>query len=155
MNKVSNERMSNAARDGQQHPGLDGCWAVHGCFIALSVLTVCVGCGGGHEQVLPDRAVASGSVLWDGGPLPGGTITFVSKDDPTLRGYATIRDGQYATDRAPIGESWVAVDNRSLRYGNPSAYVALPEKYRDARNSGLSANLAAGENRNVDFELQP
>jgi hypothetical protein len=117
----------------------------------LICLAVFAGCGGG-EQVLPDRATISGTVTFDGKPLVAGTIGFEAADGPVATA-ASISNGAYSTNRAPIGKTLVTVDTYSIQVVDPAAYVPIPERYTNSKTSGLSAEVQPGENRNVDFVL--
>jgi len=87
--------------------------------------------------------------------LPAGTVAFTSQEPPYVTAMTKIRaGGKYLTDRVPIGKSVVTVDTRSTLVGNPANYVAIPEKYRDPRESGLTVEIMPGENENVDFTLE-
>jgi len=120
---------------------------------ALMGLAACAGCGS-DKQVLSDRARASGTVTFDGQPLPAGTVLFSSMERPSSTAVAIFGDGVYSTDRAPIGKNVVTIDTASIQYGNPAAYVAIPDKYSDPRTSGFTVEIEAGENENVDFALE-
>jgi hypothetical protein len=118
------------------------------------VLAMCAGCFGGGEQILPDRATASGTVTLDGEPLPAGTIGFMSAEGPVATAVAILEDGTYLTNRAPIGKNVVTIDTTSIQVGNPPKYVPIPEKYRDPATSGLTVELQPGENEHLDFALK-
>jgi hypothetical protein len=129
---------------------------VRAIFVACSVvssLIVAAGCGP-QKQVLKDRAVVSGTVSFDGKPLPGGVIRFLSADGQVSTSAMIYEGGRYKTDRAPIGEMIVTIDTQSLQYGNMAAYVPIPAAYNHPSTSGLTANLQPGENENVDFALE-
>ncbi len=70
----------------------------------LPVLMLQVGCGGGDPF---NRQQVSGTVMYEGQPIPRGSIWFepdasVGRDAPT--GFAVVRDGQFETqpDRSPV-----------------------------------------------------
>jgi hypothetical protein len=127
----------------------------HGLLIicALALLAV-FGCTG-REQVIEGRSLTTGTVTLNGQPLKGGSITFTSKDNPSLSVGTSIRaGGKYRTDRAPTGKSVVSIETESLKYGNAAAYVPIPAKYTSPATSGLEVDLKPGTNENVDFALQ-
>jgi hypothetical protein len=101
-----------------------------------------------------DRARVSGSVTFNGQPLPAGKIVFSSTEGPNATPVSIRAGGAYSTDRAPIGNNVVTIDTASIQYGNPASYVAIPEKYNDPEKSGLSADIQPGENENVNFSLE-
>ena len=108
------------------------------------------GCGG---PVKPsNRAVAAGTVTYNGAPLPAGTIGFQAADGIT-KTSAMIKGGQFQTDRAPLGELSVTVDTASIQLGNPPAYVPIPERYLDPETSGLKATITESGATDLKFEL--
>jgi hypothetical protein len=118
------------------------------CFLLLT----CVGCEE-SSQVIEGRTSVSGTVTFDGKPLPAGMIGFVATDQPASTAVK-IRNGVYFTDRAPIGKNTVYFDTSSIQLGNPAKYVPIPAKYNDPATSGLTADIKPGENENVNFALQ-
>ena len=125
------------------------------CHFRLGVpfiLLASIGCGGGKEPP-KDRTTVSGTVTLNGQPLPGGTIYFESAG---AIGTSMIigAGGKYSTDRAPIGTNRVTIETQSLQYGNTAAYVKIPTKYGDAMTSGLSADVKAGDNVDMNFSLE-
>jgi hypothetical protein len=115
------------------------------------ILLASIGCGGGKEPP-KDRTTVSGTVTLNGQPLPGGTIYFESAEG-TGTSMIIGADGKYSTDRAPIGANRVTVETQSLQYGNTAAYVKIPTKYGDAMTSGLTAEVKAGDNADINFSL--
>jgi hypothetical protein len=128
-------------------------------------------------------AEVSGKVLFQNQPLPGGRITFVSKDSPQFSGSGNIdANGQYKVD-APVGETKVSVDNQMLAPsggavgkggkgpGPPTAmpglkrpgseaplsekgrYVPIPAKYANPDESGLTYTVKKGA-QTKDFTLE-
>ena len=72
----------------------------------LAALVATAGCGGGEG---PARYDVSGSVTYDGQPIPVGSITFLpdkAKGNNGAPGFAKIKEGKYDTRRegkGPIG----------------------------------------------------
>lgn len=112
-----------------------------------------LGCGA-KEKVASDRAAVSGVVTFNGQPLPAGTISFASTTVYGGTSVSILDGGRYTTDRANIGANRVTIDTATIKYGNPSAYVAIPSKYADAATSGLTADIKQGMNENVNFDLK-
>ena len=121
-------------------------------FLVAGVLT-CLGCGA-EQKVEENRTVVAGSIMFDGKPLPAGSISFGSSAD--ARGStAQIKDGSYAIDRVPLGPNTVTIDTTAVQYGNPAKFVAIPDRYLDPTKSGLTVDVKPGTNENVNFELKP
>ena len=114
----------------------------HKLSIVCCLLSASVGCGG-SKQVIKNRASVSGTVMFEGKPLPAGTIGFHSTER-TVTTPATISDGVYYTDRAPLGKNEVTIDTSSVPFGNPSKYVAIPAKYSIPSTSGITARSDRG-----------
>jgi hypothetical protein len=83
-------------------------------LLRLSLLALCLviltGCGGKAKTVVKGKVTYKGS-----GPLPGGSIQFVSVADAKLVGGGTIKpDGTYEASDVPFGECKVIIDNNHL-----------------------------------------
>jgi hypothetical protein len=120
--------------------------------IGVILLTTHAGCGG--KSASKDRTVVTGTVSLKGQPLRGGTINFELPDGSAGTGVMIDSGGKYATDRAPLGLNRVTIETESLKFGNGAAYIKIPAKYANAATSGLSAEVKAGENADVNFDLQ-
>ena len=137
-------------------------------FLTVFLMLSATGCGG---SALPQGEV-SGTVSYQGRPLPGGIITFLS--DRGFQNSAIIGpDGRYQI-KAAAGPSKVTIDNRMLskrpwsrgprlKPPTPSAespprvegtYVPLPSKYLSADQSGLTCEIQKGTQAH-DFKLNP
>ena len=76
--------------------------------LLLSILVV-TGCTRSNEQT----AEVSGKVTYNGKPLPGGRVTFVTANG--YAGHGTISpQGEYSL-QSPLGEVQIGVDNTMLR----------------------------------------
>lgn len=117
-----------------------------------ALLAGLIGCGGG-QQVDADRATVAGIVTLNGEPLPAGTIMFKLAEGHLGTPTKIREGGRYTTNRAPIGRNLVSIDTESVKFGNPAKHVPIPEEYWDAATSGLTADVTAGENDDVDFAL--
>src|SRR4051812_31024161 len=101
-------------------------------FVAIALLAA-AGCGPGQGKV-------SGTVLFDGKPLPGGIVTFV----PTNSRFGVVsveldESGNFGPVVLPAGEMIVSVDNRKFAPPPPSrgGSVALPP----GLSPGFRANM--------------
>jgi hypothetical protein len=124
------------------------------CRIFMSCELLIAVCGCGHKtQQIKDRASISGTVTLNGNPLPAGTIGLESANGAVTTAIPIAAGGTFSSDRAPIGKNLVTVDTASIHFGNPAAYVPIPEKYINSRTSGLSVDIKPGANENVEFKL--
>ena len=85
-------------------------------------------------------------MIFDGKPLGGGTITFVSVKDSMYRMTAMIHaDGHFSAINVPTGDVKVGVETETAKIGNPAGYVKIPAKYADPQTSGLTATIGKDE----------
>lgn len=120
-------------------------------WLAIPLVCGLLGCGGAPPAD-PNRAVVSGTVSLEGQPLRGGSVSFETATEGTTTYIRS--DGTYTTDRAPLGKNVVTIETESLKFGNPSAYVAIPSRYNELQTSGLKVEIKPGENTNVNFEMK-
>ena len=145
---------------------------------SLCALLLIAAAGCGPDDGLPKRLPVSGRVTYNGEPLANGTITFVP-EDPTGRGaFGTIEDGDYRLttqdqdDGAIPGKYKVAIasteqpdlseaaaqagagvmDQGMVAEADQQAKSLIPERYADAAQSGLTAEVERGST-SFDFEL--
>jgi hypothetical protein len=112
------------------------------------------------EDKKPDPAKAeevSGKVAYNGKPLPGGTVTFVSKDGKTTIAGALAEDGTYKV-ALPAGEYGIAITTDSPKKKDDKdppkkvPVLKIPAKYGDVKTSGLVYKVASGK-QSFDIEL--
>jgi len=116
------------------------------CGSLLILVPLLAGCSQKAKVRDANRDPASGIVNFDGNPLKGGSITFISVKDPMYRMTTMIRpDGHFAVENAPSGEVLVSVETETARFANPDGYVRIPSKYSNPATSGLTATIAKGE----------
>jgi hypothetical protein len=122
--------------------------------------TLAAGCSCGKGSI-------SGEVKYNGGPLPSGTITFLGQGGHKQVAAADIRDGQFTIPDMEAGPAKVTVVTLPpSRGGKPPTgkalaapvqvpagrYVPIPYRYANPEQSGLSYDVAPGEQTKV-FEL--
>jgi hypothetical protein len=118
----------------------------------------------------------SGRVLYQGKPLPGGKVNFVSVEgEQTFASSGVIDEKGNYTIKAPVGPVLIGVDNRMLKpqrgapagfvkkgagrpdAGDPTpvkgAYKAIPPKFWTPDTSGLTYTVTKGEQTH-DIELK-
>ena len=123
-------------------------------LLALGLTASGASCGY-RPVVHADRATVSGRVTLAGKPLPGGSVTFISKSDPVKRVSGVLQaDGTFVIGDVPLGEVLVAIDTEPMKFGAPDRYVKIPDAYRDVKTSGLTFAVAPGENSGAEFKLE-
>jgi len=148
-----------------------------GC-LWLALLVLVTGC---PQKKATDMAEVSGKVLYQGKPLPGGTITFVNKNGPAFASGGNIDENGNYKVQAPVGEVKVSVNNAHLappggmgRGKGPSApaikpglkrpgseepnkekgqFVPIPDKYSDPDQSGLNYTINKGS-QTLEIKLE-
>jgi hypothetical protein len=132
-------------------------------FLFVLVLAF-VGCGAKPGSI-------SGKVLFKGSPLPSGRVVFICDggEKPVL--MADIVEGVYSIPAAPVGDCKITVatyetkvtavpnmpkDAASPPGGGPKQtgkYVAIPAKYGDPAQSGLTYRIQSGEQvKDIDLK---
>jgi hypothetical protein len=153
------------------------------CAVSLGLLILSAGCGLRPRSV--EHAEVTGKVLYQGKPLPGGTVSFVAVNGAFAFTGAIDENGQYEV-KAPVGEVMIGVDNRMLRSGptqgdgskevktlrqkmegedqkdQPSKgrlkgrYVAIPKSYTDPTTSGLKYTVKLGpQTHDIELSANP
>jgi hypothetical protein len=103
-----------------------------------------------HEA---NRQTAAGIVNFDGKPLGGGSITFISVKDNMYRMTAMIHaNGHFSANNVPSGEVKVSVETETAKIGNPAGYVKIPTKYTNPETSGLTATIGGEEPLTFDLK---
>jgi hypothetical protein len=122
-----------------------------GAMLALALL----GC-----TRAPKLASPSGTVRFQGKPLPGGYITFAAPSGQTMRGMIQP-DGTYTLNDVPTGELAVAIETESIQALEKTVgktegfrYVKIPKSYADIKTSELTARLEPGVREDLDFDLK-
>lgn len=136
------------------------------CFVLLVVFASPVllcGCG---DSVPRGGAEVSGSVTYNGEPLPDGSVVFYK--GPETAGVGAISGGQYAVRKSAnsagmepgtyqvVIESWEVEPNSVTEEGEiiVQGKTRIPESYGDVTKSGLTATVDPGNNV-VNFDLKP
>ena len=122
-----------------------------------------IGCGGGPATV-------SGTVTYKGAPVTGGSITLHFDGDKPPAGGSIDGNGKYAIQSTTLGKASVSIETESQRSmmpkqtdiaspkdgmppevtkmpggGAATVYVKIPEKYSDAKRSGLTWDVKSGQ----------
>lgn len=134
-------------------------------LVCSLVCTLLCGCGGGNQL---DTVVVRGTVMYQGKPLPYGTISFQPQAGPPAMGkiqpdgsftLSTYGDG----DGAIVGPHKVLVSATAIDAGTApeadastemrAAQSVIPTKYSSFSTSGLTADVEAGKENQFTFEL--
>jgi hypothetical protein len=114
---------------------------------AVLALTL-AGCGG--------KGDVSGTVRFNGKPLAGGQVTFVSPDTRDGVHSLILADGSYQVTGCPAGPVKIAVQTGVPRSGPAKrpASPRIPIRYADTSTSGLEYTVNRGEQQ-YDIDLEP
>jgi hypothetical protein len=123
---------------------------------ALLCAATFAGCGDAADESVP----VSGTVTFDGAPLPSGSITLLPSDGVGSSAGAEITDGKYETKALPGPKQVTITANREKAGGNakadphagPPTEQYLPAKYNSATE--LKADIPADGSDKINFELQ-
>ena len=129
--------------------------------IVLLVFLAVLGCGENKNE-----GEISGTVTYQGQPLPWGTVTFLDSSNKFLASSA-ISDGKYAIKVPVLGPVKITVTTPanssggrgsklvSKRTGGApiSSVISIPAKYGSADQSGLSYTVKPGRSEyNIDLQ---
>jgi hypothetical protein len=127
-------------------------------WLVVVLLSAIPGCGSGKAT-----ATVTGTVTYQGKPLPAGKVSFFGLDGQVASGLIG-EDGSYEITNVPLGLVKVAVSTplppppeiikaakegkRRFGKGNPitvdSNTVSIPAKYSEPAKSGLSLTVTEG-----------
>jgi hypothetical protein len=120
--------------------------------IASLILMLAAGCG---EPPVAPLAAVHGRVAFRGTPMPGGWIVFTPDDEVGGRGpcaTGTIgSDGRYTLTTG--GVPGASAGKHRVAIAGPQGWP-LPDKFLDPQQSGLRAEVVAGQENVVDFKLE-
>jgi len=118
---------------------------------AMGLFLVVVGCGAPAQYENPERSTVEGTLTLDGSPVGGALISFIAADD-MRKSTAAISspDGTFTAQRVPRGKVVVSVTTENLKEGpdgpTPPGFLAVPKKYWNPETSGLTLEIAKGDN---------
>lgn len=143
-----------------------------GCLM-LGLLAWTTGCSKNPRSV--GHADVSGQVLFQGKPLPGGQVTFVTVKGGFTSAGPIDENGNYHIE-APLGEVIIGVDNQMLvknrrspqKVSHPKQpgedqehtikgrFVDIPSQYGDPSTSGLKYTVQPGtQTHNIELSATP
>jgi hypothetical protein len=138
------------------------------CWLpALFTAALLAGCGAGGDK----PASVSGHVTFNGKPVTSGTVTLVGPDGKASDPGTVKPDGTYSIAKSPAGKVKVGFDNpppppvvNQPGVVNPEAqeqaetaarYTPTPLAYSNPDQSGVTLDIKAGKNDNVEIKLPP
>jgi hypothetical protein len=127
-----------------------------GTIIFVTALLAVMGDGCNRAPKLrPGWAIVSGTVTYQGKPLPGGEVMWcTTKDGAAIARGGPIREnGTFALD-TPTGPAKIAIHVADLKKNQLSRFVEIPAKYTDMEKSGLTYDAKDGDNKDIKFDLQ-
>jgi hypothetical protein len=125
-------------------------------LIVLALLPMLAGCGRGWGEV-------SGTVRYQGKPLPNGSITFYDEANQAVTSPIDA-DGKYQAQKVAAGKVKVSVSlplfiamvgdgqGAAKMREEQSKLPSLPTHYADADKSGLDREVQSGS-QTIDFDL--
>jgi len=126
------------------------------CLLASLLLT---GCLGGSDGPGRKYGKVSGTVSFKGQPVKEGEVNYLSSDTGGAA-HATIKDGKFdVSGDVIIGKYAVSVTPPGPgapepgKTPKPAEAADIPEKYRDFKTSGLTAEVKEGSNPH-EFKLE-
>jgi hypothetical protein len=141
----------------------------------LCILFLAAGCGGGDTSNRPPVAPAEGVVTVHGKPVEGATVVFIPTEGSTYGSYGaaavTDDEGRFAAAAFPPdpgavpGSYTVTISKTEAevepegRYEDvmyqraPPAKSAIPSKYANPKESGLTADVPEEGKTDFQFDL--
>ncbi len=131
--------------------------------MGFGIFVLLVGCGQSYGDL-------SGKVTYKGNVLRMGTVSVLGSDGIT-RASMIAKDGTYSVEKVAAGEVKLTVYSPDPELSQPhkrqkknappppkvevdkTGWVAIPEKYADFKDSGLTFSLKPGPN-SYDIELK-
>jgi len=135
-------------------------------FVLLVIGIACVGCGS-RDPLADKRGSVAGTVTFDGQPVEDGRITFTPVGNEGQLAGAEIKGGKYTIPLAqgPVAGQHKVSITASRKTGEqreapmpapPGTKIEVKEEYIPPKYNNqttLSADIKAGENKDVDFKL--
>lgn len=110
------------------------------------VLFALSGCGAGGASV-------SGTITYQGKPLPTGAVTFSGGENGSVTVSSPISNGKYSMSEVPVGPVKISVTTPppspppppgTPAAAPPTETIPIPQKYAIADQSGLTYTVKSG-----------
>ncbi len=142
---VGDENSGSIIDSGSSSPPHTRAWRLTGIGLLALVLGISLcGCGGDSG---PTLVQLSGTILFEGHPIPPGTLTFIPKEGKGPTATGTISDAGHFTvsthrpgDGIVPGEYRIRVESWETppTMGGPPAKSAVPAKYTNINTTDLT-----------------
>jgi hypothetical protein len=134
-------------------------------FLMAAICGAVVGCG------RPEMGPVSGTLRYQGNPVPDATVKFTAQSRPTAVGrtdaegrytLTTFRkgDGAYGGSHRvvviPWMDGWIDLPDDAQTGRKPPTVLPrpdIPERYRQPSESPLKAEVVAGKNNVINLEM--
>jgi hypothetical protein len=146
-------------------------WIVTARVSVMGLLVLALGCGKSIHST--DHAEVTGKVTYNGQPVTGGSISFVSQEEGAFANNGRIDESGNYKINSPVGPVKITIDNRVLRTGireqamkgagprpgqpDPDpikgVYVEIPQKYYQVDTTDMTYTVKAGA-QTFDIELK-
>ena len=132
--------------------------------VGLLVLVLGIGLSGCGGKSGPTLVQLSGTILFEGRPIPPGTLTFVPKEGQGPTATGTIADAGHFTvsthhpgDGITPGAYRIRVESWETppTMGGPPPKSAVPEKYTNMNTTDLTLDVPNEREQIVEIVLQP
>jgi hypothetical protein len=121
-----------------------------GVVLTLLLGLLSAGCGGSSKN----KNVVYGQVLYQGKPLPGGTVTFFTPDKGAFSNLITP-EGTYAIHKVPVGQVKIAVQPPRPRQANPVMQAMMKDKEKQISPEEREKMLPAQKEKAKDESSTP
>ena len=121
-------------------------------LFCLAILLLC-GCGSSG----PETCTVTGTVTWNGNPLPEGNILFVPEDGKGVPDPGKIADGEFRLEVKPGKKKVEITATREIGEVDPVMGKAPRRSYIPARynsSTELTAEVTPGTDNVFPFSLQ-
>ena len=159
---VGGENVGSVVGDGSPSPPRARAGRLAGTGLLVLVLGIGLsGCGGKSG---PTLVQLSGTILFEGRPIPPGTLTFVPKEGQGPTATGTITDAGHFTvsthhpgDGITPGSYRIRIESWETppTMGGPPPKSAVPEKYTNMNTTDLTLNVPNERETIIEIVLNP
>jgi hypothetical protein len=127
-------------------------------FVSLALLAILLSANAGCGPTGPKLYPVSGTVTWNGQPLPEGDIIFAPASPGDLEDAGKIVAGKFAFQARPGAKKVKIMANRSEGPVDPQMGLAprvqyIPPQYSSAEKTTLTAEVTENGKNEFEFSL--